>query len=716
MKNFKDVVFYDNADEKIICYRTGLTVYEEKFANGMLVSLGFNGAGFMLNVLDGMPTYLNAGEFGRPQSFDFCAGGYQLNGTWEWKGFIRTETELENGTPVLITKIILRSNLQPVEAEIETLLDGTAVFARTVKIKNISDDTVAVSDVTVLGGGMEILDNDTVYPGRDRAEDIYDIGYCLTDQWGHEGSFGWKKLPVSGFSVDGRFMADRHRHPGFFLRNNRTGGMHFGQLAWSGGYSLRFNLRAEIGRCHLSYEMKTDGTSPFVVLEAGEEYTLPTAHLGYVTSGLDDAVNEMHSHIRKSVFTLPDARGLYGLVEGGMGPERIMDLTAVKHYVDTLAEVGAETMIVDAGWYCPAGTEIHEWHRRMGDWYPAADKHSEDMREVRDYIHSKGLLFGLWLDIESLGHDSKMYKEHPDWTLVTRFGKSTTILDFTRPEIAQWAENQLSRVITDYKIDLFRLDNNITSFELYSNVGEGKLRQCASARYFEAVYKMYDNLRRKFPDVVFENCAGGGGRSDLGLVKYFTHTWVTDWQIPPRSVAITNGISMFLPPEVIDRLASGMNSHKTGDLSFIMRNTIMCRPTVNDFNAVGTGFNTQQIEFVKHTLDIYKKYIRPWAKDGKIYHHTPVCSDEMPVGTMILERASAEGDRGVIGVFSLSGKREEDTVTVYPRGIRPEGKYEVTLDNSGATAVINGFSLVNDGIRCRLSQALSSELIVIIRI
>jgi len=63
-------------------------------------------------------------------------------------------------------------------------------------------------------------------------------------------------------------------------------------------------------------------------------------------------------------------------------------------------------------------------------------------------------------------------------------------------------------------------------------------------RYYEALYAIYDRLRARFPDVVFENCAGGGGRTDIGLVRRFSHTWVTDWQIAPRSFSITNGMLM----------------------------------------------------------------------------------------------------------------------------------------------------------------------------
>lgn len=227
---------------------------------------------------------------------------------------------------------------------------------------------------------------------------------------------------------------------------------------------------------------------------------------------------------------------------------------------------------------------------------------------------------------------------------------------------------------------------------------------------------MYARLRRRFPDVVFENCAGGGGRTDLGFVANFTHTWVTDWQVAPRSVAITNGMTMALPPEYVDRLVSGMNSHTRGSLELTVRQTLFGRPSTNDYNAVGSEFNTEQIDFVRHTFSIYKEFIRPFAPEGKIFHHTPEVYGEQPHGDVILERAAADGSRVVLGIFRLCRQPDgtnDTAVTVIPRGIDGGKTYRVTFDNSGSTAEIAGYTLKNDGIRVLLGGVFTSELILL---
>ena len=136
--------------------------------------------------------------------------------------------------------------------------------------------------------------------------------------------------------------------------------------------------------------MEMMGQKPLVILAPGETFETPKVHIGMLSGDLDDAVNAMHKHIRKSVFTLPAARGVKGWVEGGMGPERLMDVRATKHFADTMAEIGAETMIIDAGWYCPPGTAVKEWHPRTGDWYPHPDRHY-----TREYLQYLGNRYAL---------------------------------------------------------------------------------------------------------------------------------------------------------------------------------------------------------------------------------------------------------------------------------------------------------------------------------
>ena len=710
---FKDIFAFDEKGNKYFTYRSGKTVYEECLENGKLVTDGWNGAGFELNVLDSCPRRLDSRRFTLPFAFSLEVNGFSLNEKWKYVDFTQEKSINENGCEIIVSTLALENENQPVKVYVKTLIDSTAVLTRWLEVENAGDKSIALGSVSPIAGGLEFTENvPFTIPGK-TAEDIYDIGYFEYSQWGHEGAYRRHKLPAAGYSVCGRYMTDRYRHPMFTLENKITGVIYIAQLAFTGGYAFDFYLDNRDGNAALSYKMRIDGPNPLTVLNPGEKYETPKCHIGMLYGSLDDAVNEMHSHMRKSVFLLPDPDDICGYVESGMGPERDMTVEYSKHYIDTAAMVGAETFIIDAGWYCPPGKECEEWGSRTGDWYPDKERYKNGIEEVRDYAEGRGLKFGLWMDLETFGHKSEVFKNHPDWVLKTPDGNPTIVADMTNPEVAAFVEGELVRVIEEYKIKLFRLDNNRSFADTFFCGQKEESGECSQAKYFKAVYEMYDRVHRKYPDVIFENCAGGGGRTDLGLMPSFTHTWVSDWQIAPRSVLITNGMTMALPPEKVDRLISGMESHKIASLPFIARHAIFGRPTVNDFNTINTAFNPEQIDFVKHTFDIYKNIIRPFAKNGKIYHHTPEIYGENPTGDCVLERSAEDKSTSVIGIFRLFGTPEDKYVTVYPKGIDASRTYEVTFDNEGAKATVSGYSLKNEGIKVYLPTALTSELVII---
>ena len=143
-----------------------------------------------------------------------------------------------------------------------------------------------------------------------------------------------------------------------------------------------------------------------------------------------------------------------------------------------------------------------------------------------------------------------------------------------------------------------------------------------------------------------------------------------------------------------------------------VRHALFGRPSTNDYNCVGSKMNPAQIDLVRHSFDLYKSFVRPMAGKDLIFHHTPEVNGTQPRGTCILERAAEDGSRSMIGVFNLcrAGEREQ---RIFPRGIAPNRRYRVTLDNSGTAAEVDGFTLRNEGIRVRLDGALQSELLLL---
>jgi alpha-galactosidase len=707
-KLFRDA-FLQEEPYRSVCYRTGMTVYEESFIGGRFVASGWNGAGYPLSVINlPAPQRLDVNDFTRPQAFHLAVDGQFLGSHWNWAGFAKEETP--EGLHVTVT---LEHAVRPVRVAVHTLLDGTPVLCRWLAITNTGDRPAAVNDLAPLSGAVQSIRNWEQHLGEKPSP--YSVGYFESTNWANEGWFQWHPLPNAAYRIAGRFGRKRHRHPMFVLRNECLGELFVCQLAWSGGYSFELDLDAISGSVdtdsHLSWRIAMDAPGVLRVLSPGETAASPEVHVGMAFGDLDDALQAMHGHVRRSVMA-PQARGRGCWIETGIGPEILMTQDMTLQLVEAAAGIGAEVFFIDAGWYTPPDKET-EWWQRCGDWKADPARYPQGIGLVRDRVKKHGMLFGLWMDAERLGSMSAAAREHPEWICRTYAGAPNRagMLNLSIPEAAAWMEGEIARVIQEYGCDFFRLDNNLSDYDsIACNERDGFVED-HSWRYYEALYAVYDRLRARFPQVIFESCAGGGGRTDLGFVRRFSHTWVTDWQIGPRSFSITNGMTMALPPEYVDRLIAGQSGHTTASLLFQLRQLLFVRPTIGSFNPVGTVENPVQKDLVRHAVGLYKDFIRPFLPESRIFHHTPVVESNEPKGWGILELASKDSSRGMLGVFQLASPVQQETV-VRLRGASASSRYKVTWDTSGASAVVDGFTLVNEGLRVRLEGALTSELIL----
>ncbi len=260
------------------------------------------------------------------------------------------------------------------------------------------------------------------------------------------------------------------------------------------------------------------------------------------------------------------------------------------------------------------------------------------------------MLFGLWVEIESIGSASKLRKEHPEWVL-TRNGKPVAEgrqLDVSNPAVAAWMESEIARIIKKYDLDLFRIDYNTTVEEGGNHVRDGFVENTLW-RHVDALYAMFDRLHKQFPRVVFQNCAGGGGRLDLGIMHRFQNTELSDWLRAPRGLKILNGMTWILPPEILLRTFGTESDGVTSDADLVtqLRATTMALPIFRGLSPSAEEFNPLERETVRHNVELYKQVIRPILKDCRVYHHTPLTPMMEGSPWVVLEYAAPNSQKGL---------------------------------------------------------------------
>lgn len=385
----------------------------------------------------------------------------------------------------------------------------------------------------------------------------------------------------------------------------------------------------------------------------------------------------------------------------------------IKRKIDQAADLGVEIFFIDACWYTEKGKES-EWRYKVGDWDTDPKRFPDHLQRIINYVHEKGMLWGLWMDPERIGWDSNAYQEHLDFHALNIVGKPGPEgwVRAADNNVLMWVEQQIRHVIETYQCDLFRLDFNVNQPDIATRTDRGNAFEQDQLRYYENMYAMWKRLRKDYPNVIFENCAVGGARTDLGMMQNFCHTWVSDWQRAPRSFQIINGMTMALPPELVDREVGEMEGYSRGSLEFQMRIALFGRISFGTLGApTEYDYNPEQMEIIRHALQIYKEFYRPFQYECLIYHHTQDLGQTGTADYGVLEVTSPDHKKGMIGIFKLKGNGE-NRIVVKSKGILESGKYHLTFDNRRASCVLEGFVLNNQGIQICLEGALSSELVL----
>ncbi len=708
MKNYANI-YYQPGDSAVFCYRSKFLVFEETFGGGFLAAAGCNTAGFPLNVLTNCPSRTDTGRMREPSSFNLEINGRNVDNAWELENF--EDIGSDEGREGVIT---LKNGVFDVTVKIHTILDGTQMLSRYMEITNDGAVPLCISRLSLLAGAIENK-SDSVGDNSKDLDGIYSVGYFDVDTWGAEGNLKWHPLGGDSLSFDTKFERMRFRHPAMFIHNRELGTMFFVQVAWSGGLRFSVDLNRTFN-CTLSARIELAGYNPLYVLTPGETLSTPEICFGAVTGGLDEAVNEMNAHIRRTVLAKPEADGSRLLVGAGMGAEHDMSVETTKAFMRQMKEMGAEIFIIDGGWECPPNEEMG-WYDHNGKNVPDSDRYPNGLKELREYASSIGMGFAMWMEPERLGRKSEMYKNHPDW-FPTHFrgGRNDGFIDLTIPEAAKWVEDEIARVIEEYELDLFRLDHNgDPDYFCMRDVNGTGIAECTGIRHMNAMYRIFANLKKRFPNVIFENCASGGGRTDLGMMKSFNHTWVSDWQRLPRSVLITSGMTLVLPPERVDRLFAGMGSHEVGSLALNMRNTMLGHMSLNVISPMTAGINPDAMEFVKHSVSVYKEFIRPFIPSCSVYHFNPEWRKACDESWSALEIVAEDRGRAAMTVSALTAAAK-DEYRIFPKGLDRSGAYRVTLDNTGDTFAMTGNEIENCGLRLVIPSPLMSELVLFERI
>ena len=322
-------------------------------------------------------------------------------------------------------------------------------------------------------------------------------------------------------------------------------------LCWSGNFELRINTMSH--REHHVYA-GIDPVASDYILEPKQPFETPHLAMAYSAEGMGGVSRIFHNWARKE-----------GMFHRGMQTGDILlnswegiylDITEDKiiKMMDDIASFGGELFVMDDGWFGDKYPRKQD-NSSLGDWVVDKQKLPGGIKALTDAARERKLKFGIWIEPEMTNTTSELFEQHPEWVLQRpgrdlRKGRGGTqvVLDMTNPKVQDFVFSVVDNLMTQYpEIAYIKWDAN-ASIENYGSTYLPRAKQSnIYVDYHLGLIKVLKRIREKYPDLVIQDCASGGGRANYGLLPYFDEFWVSDNTDALQRVYIQYGTSLFFP-------------------------------------------------------------------------------------------------------------------------------------------------------------------------
>jgi alpha-galactosidase len=494
----------------------------------------------------------------------------------------------------------------------------------------------------------------------------------------------------------------------------------FGGLEWSGAwqmsasrYGSETQLTAGIG------EIRKD-------LAPGEAFQSPRRFLGFYRGDLDDAANASHQFARTYLMRPTPANFPWTQYNTWFAYYTDFDEKALREEVDAAKALGLEIFYVDAGWY-EGSPRVADFSYGLGTWRENREKFPSGLRAFADYVHSKGMKFGLWVEPERVdlryvgpgkeiplewmapGTDPSTAVEPNDPNVPA----STAQLCLGNRDTREWMKGWLSRLVRDYRLDWLKWDYNIwMSCDPPGTLGEGNYA------HVMGLYEVLDYLHAQFPQLITEDCASGGNRMDYGLMRRTDIAWLSDETDPSYRVRYhVTGASYPFPPEYLNSwlVDSYFEPLAKNDDINVFQGYLRSRMMGAFGISIQTGtLSAQQRDTLGQEVARYKSEREDIVK-GKIYRLLPqndlTVDLEPPVDPDGAEFYDESTHSGV--VFLFQGKTPWDRRRVVLKGLDANVNYQVTSGDRTISILRTGQQLMRGGITFTYDASRPSVLLTI---
>ncbi len=410
-----------------------------------------------------------------------------------------------------------------------------------------------------------------------------------------------------------------------------------------------------------------------------ESFQAPEAVLVYSDEGLGKMTRSLHDFYRNHMIRSPYLHKKRPILINNweatyfdFNTEKLLDIAR------DAKKAGIEMLVMDDGWFGKRNSDDCS----LGDWKVNETKITGGLKNLVDQVNEIGLEFGIWFEPEMISPDSDLYRTHPDWAIHIKGREATQsrqqyVLDLSNPEVREHAYESVASILRSANISYVKWDMNRQLTDLGSSYLDADSQQELYHRYVLGVYELQERLVTEFPDLLLENCSGGGARFDPGMLYYSPQIWCSDDTDAMERLTIQEGTAMIYPLSVMGAHVSDVPNHACGRVTpFETRGNAALSGTFG-YELDITKIPQQDREMIPYQVEMYHKY-NDLIREGDYYRIASFRENHVYDAYM-----SAAKDGSLALLTYVQGRSVPNVKTRKVRlfGLEPTASYKVTEES-----------------------------------
>ena len=483
----------------------------------------------------------------------------------------------------------------------------------------------------------------------------------LNGNWISETHASSQKIHPGIYINDSKTGNSSNKHNPFFMIKTSDTKVDYGEaysfnLMYSGNHQEVVELNV-FGNLHIQ-----TGINPYLFaynVKPGESFITPFALMTYSSKGTNLLSQRMHDFVNDCVVNKNFGHCLRPVVinnwEGTYFKFNEAKLLSIAR---NAAKFGVELFVLDDGWFSNRNDDFHG----LGDYDVNKKKLPGGLKGLAKKINRLGMKFGLWFEPESINIESKLYKAHPEYAITCDGVKPSLerhqlLLNLGKKEVQDYIIENVNNTLKSANIEYVKWDMNRDISDICNKGDEaGEFYH----NYILGLYRVVREITQQNPTVLFENCASGGNRFDLGMLYYFPQTWASDCSDSYERISIQGGLYLGYPQSTVSCHVSHRANHQT------LRSTpYSTKFNVASFGVLGYELMMNELtkvekEEIKRQIEFYKEH-RELMQYGNFY---------------VIKEKKFEGDNAI---WMIQSKDHKEAMFGYFNGLQSTRPHETIL-------------------------------------